>query len=329
MLRSHIDHATSLLEEATACDGTSYALPASDRESLYAEARQIRDTLFGPHLYLRASLEFSNHCAFTCGFCGMSRTNLLLERYRISRTQAVDVVQSAADAGVQQLHLVSGEGFPDDVDTALALISLATDRGMGVTLVMGTRKYDDYRRMFDAGADRYIIKFETSDPNLFRRVKGGMDLSRRIAQLFLLREIGFKIGTGIIVGLPGYSLDILRNDIRLIDAIAPDMASASVFTPNSDSAFAAASPGDSLLALDIVATMRVMFRERVKYISSSTSLPNHAALRAGANVASVHVTPEGLADNFSMYRASDRIISNLESMQRSAADHGLTIASYE
>lgn len=294
-------------------------------------AQKYRNDLIGNKLFIRGSLEYSNICSNTCAFCGMSARNNKLKRYTLTFEEAKKSIDKIKKYGVKQLHLVAGEYAAFDIGLVYEIIFYAKEIGLEVTLVLGEIDENRAEKLFQAGARRYICKFETSNSELYFKYKSGKKLVDRIANLFLLRDIGYKIGTGVIVGLPGTSLEDLFNDLSVLININPDMASLSIFKSNSASALANMRDGDKNLGLKFLALMRMSLRN-TPIITCSSSFDGESqinALNAGANLMTMHVTPERVAEEFSMYIYGNRIMTQYEHILRCSKLANMEITEYE
>ena len=300
------------------------------KEELYRKARETRDKHFSNKLFVRASMEFSNVCLNECKYCGMTKKNKNLERYTIPNEIIKENILQIKELGIKQLHLVSGENNELDVDKLCDVIKFATDNSINTTLVLGKKNREDYEKFYKAGARRYIIKFETSNPKLFKEYKNSL-LTERIEQLYVLREIGFKIGTGIIYDLPNSTIEDAMNDLSLLNTIKPDMASASAFSPNAESELAGYKHGDVEQTLLFIAYLRIILGKYTPTISCSSSLGTegqYKALMAGANVISYHITPKEFIDDFSIYKSSNRIKTKMEAIRDVAKRCNMEISEY-
>nr|WP_283242877.1 radical SAM protein [Fumia xinanensis] len=302
----------------------------ADSEELHRQARIRRRQLVGDRVFVRGSLEYSNVCTNNCSFCGMAKSNQNLQRYRLSFDEMTKSINLLKDMRVSQLHLVGGEDKDINIDTIGKIVSYATDRNIAVTLVLGELKPDDYIYLYKAGARRYILKFETSNAETYSNLKGRKNLIERLAHLFYLREIGYKIGTGIIAGLPTTSLRDLARDLLLLQRLAPDMASVSVFSPNGESALKDEPPGSKDMALNFLSLMRLSLEYTPIITCSSSFGPNGQieALQAGANLMSVHITPYPFSDKFSMYTSVNRTLTQYNYIQLCSEKVGLKVAEY-
>lgn len=302
------------------------------QEELFRNAREIREKNWGNKLFIRASLEFGNRCSYACNFCGMSVLNRKLKRYQMSIEEMKYMVDHIAKIGIGQLHLVAGEYRRESIVDLCEVIKYAKECDLDITVVIGRRSKEDYYQLFEAGARRYIMKFETSNEDLYYKSKGHTKLVDRIAHLLILRDIGFKIGTGTIIGLPGSSMKDWINDLSLLQKISPDMASASVFSPNEDSIYSSEPPGNPETTLNFISLLRTHLSDPSPMIPCSSSLGSdgqYRGLMAGANVISYHSTPEEYIDGFSSYKAKERIKVKMDYIHCLADKANLQVARYE
>ncbi len=301
------------------------------QEELFQAARNIRNDNWGNKLFIRASLEFSNFCVNKCSYCGMSSNNKKLSRYKVSVDEAKKIIDHITEIGIGQLHIVSGECSNENISDICDIVKYASDNNIQTTTVLGQLSNEDYIKLFDAGARRYILKFETSNQNLYYQYKNDY-LYKRIAHLLLLRSIGFKIGTGVIVDLPKSTDTDLANDLNLLELIKPDMASASTFAPNGESELSMFPAGDTDTTLNFISLLRCSLKNSTQMITCSSSLGEegqYKALMAGANVISYHVTPENYIDNFVLYRAKERAKTKMGLIQKLVQQAEMEICRYE
>lgn len=300
-----------------------------DQENLAREARKLRDSTVGNELIVRASLEFSNKCRQGCGFCAMKVSNKVLERYALAPDEMTGIIADVDKLGIKNLHLASGEDWTYKAEDLAKPITAAADKGMDITLVTSHRKLADYETYLNAGAHRYILKVETTNPVLFADARMGTQLETRLAHLLHLRSLGFKIGTGIICGLPNQTVDDLAGDILFLKALGPDMASVSRFQPNPDSRYANHSEGNPDITVNFLSLMRAEIPTPDLRIPASTTLGprQESALEHGANVVSLHVTPENVSDQYSADRIGERELTrDIEKIRRLAAHTNMVLS---
>lgn len=299
--------------------------------NLRDEAVNVRRKVVGDKLFIRGSLEYSNICSNSCAFCGMAETNKSLARYELSFDEVKSAIEVAKSYGITQLHIVSGENKDINIEKMCMIVEYAVSEGLAVTLVLGELEKEMYESLYRAGARRYILKFESSNANVYNASKGGKSLYERIGNLLLLRDIGYKVGTGIISGLPGTTDRDLARDLMVLKRISPDMASVSVFSPNESSLFCAEKSGNVAKTLNFVALMRSVLSTTEIITCSSSFAPNFRfdALNAGANLLSLHITPKAVAKDFSMYTDKNRVMTQYDYIYECAKKGNLQIAEYK
>jgi biotin synthase len=334
LLKQFLEEAVTILEESARSTDLAHSYErrlrarGEEQAALAEEARRVRDALGESRLIVRGSLEFSNHCSQACSFCGMTRHNRELPRYRMTFDQIATVIDGLAELGVTDLHLASGEDHQFLTQTMVAVIKKAVDVGLEVTLVVGHRPVADYEVWRDAGASRYILKVETTNPSLFDAARVGTHLQTRVGHLLLLRKLGYRVGTGVICGLPLQTPADLARDLVFLKRLDPDMASVSRFLPNPGSRYHGESEGDPDLTLNLISLARIEIQRSNLRIPAGTTLGRRQsdAVLHGANVASIHVTPPEYAELYSADRIHERNLTQLETLRMIAAETGLPLA---
>ncbi len=298
-----------------------------DQEALAKEARNKRDGSGEGSLVIRASLEFSNVCKQKCAFCGITVLNKELSRYRMTEHEIYSVIDSVSSQGIQELHLASGEDWGFKAKALSNVITYAIDRKMSVTLVTSQRNIEDYKIWKDAGAVRYILKVETTNQTLFTDARTGTSLLTRVAHLLFLRDMGFKIGSGIICGLPNQNPDDIVNDILFFKTLQPDMASVSRFLPNYQSRYANYPEGSYDLTLNFLSLLRIELSSKGLRIPAGTTLGRRQvdAINHGANVISLHVTPEDYADLYTADMIKERTQTRMKKIYELAEEVGMPV----
>lgn len=304
----------------------------SEQSELFDAAGAVRDKHFGKRVIVRAVVEFSNYCTCNCLYCGMRCDNKSLERYRLFSEDIRQKATEAKELGIGSLFLQSGEDpeYPFD-DLCEAIRWVASENGQTVILCIGLRKRQEYERLLAAGATKFVLKNETSNPVLFRKMKPGATLQNRLRHLRRLRDVGFKIGTGCIVGLPGQSVDDLAHDVMLVQKLRADMASASPFVPNDGSPLSSEIPGDLNLTLNVMAATRMVAPNiHMPSVSALNTLnPDGQVLgfEAGASVITINMTPGAYRDKYLLYK-SGRALVTWDSAMRVIERAGLQMADH-
>ncbi len=290
--------------------------PAS-RAALREEADRVRAATVGDAVHLRGLIEISSTCARDCYYCGLRANNRALSRYRLTLDETVAAAQRAAACGYGTVVMQGGE----DPGLTRALVSEAIravrrETGLAVTLSLGERDRDDLIEWRAQGADRYLLRFETGNRELYDRYHpplGGKP-SDRIAQLALLRDLGYEVGSGVMVGLPGQTFDDLAADIQLFAALDLDMVGIGPFIPHPDTPLgqrpvptdAEQVPHTAAMALAAIALTRLLLPDA--NIPSTTALATldpeagyAAGLQWGANVVMPNVTPAQYRAQYLVY----------------------------
>ncbi|WP_031513723.1 [FeFe] hydrogenase H-cluster radical SAM maturase HydE [Desulfofalx alkaliphila] len=272
------------------------AAPGDEQQLLFQRADQVRQRYHGNGVHLRGIIEFSSYCKNDCYYCGLRRSNKDIHRYRMTVEQVLDAARQALEMGFRTIVLQSGEDPWYNVGTIAKMIYGIKKMGdVAVTLSIGERSRAEYYLLRFAGADRYLIKHETSDRNLFNKLRPGTDFDRRIQCLEWLNEAGFQVGSGNIIGLPGQTIESLADDILLLKQLDVEMAGIGPFIPHDQTPLAGAPHGDLQLTLKALAVTRLMLPQT--HLPATTAAGTlhprgrHMALNAGANVIMPNVTP--------------------------------------
>ena len=289
---------------------------------LLALADQVRAKHLGQDVHLRGIIEFSNHCARRCVYCGLCRDNRELKRYRMHPHEILDTASRAVEMGFRTIILQSGEDFYYTSDMIAYLVAAIKKMGAAVTLSLGDRPQADYARWKAAGADRYLLKFETSDALLYRQLHPGSTLPRRLKNLEYLRDLGYQLGSGNMVGLPGQTITSLADDILLMREMGLDMAGIGPFLPHPATPLGKARPGTMKMTLKVLAVTRLLLPQT--HLPATTALGSiqkdgrRAGLLAGANVLMLNLTPEKYRALYDIYPAKAEVTSQPERLKTEA-----------
>jgi len=283
-------------------------IDASEEEStaLFELADQVRRQFLGDEVHLRGIIEFSNYCANNCLYCGLRRSNRQLARYRMTMSEILDSARKAAGLGCKTIVLQSGEdGYYTANFLADTVRLLKKETDVAVTLSIGDRPREDYEKMREAGADRYLLKHETCDEKLFAVLRPGTSLAERIERLKWLGEIGFQVGSGNMVGLPGQTVETLAGDIILMRETGVEMAGIGPFIPNEQTPLGDRPAGTLALTLKTLAAARLALPcvHMPATTATGTIHPygRDKALRCGANVIMPNMTPPAYRVSYQIY----------------------------
>ncbi len=273
---------------------------------LFTAADRARRRGVGDTVHLRAIIEFSNYCRKNCLYCGLRRDNKSLARYRLTVEEIMDAAARAAGLGYRTVVLQSGEDPSFSVKDVTQLVEKIKARhDLAVTLSLGERNRQTYRTWREAGADRYLLKQETGDPELFGYLKPDSSLQKRLQCLYWLKELGYQTGSGNMVGLPGQTTAILAQDIILMRELEVEMAGIGPFLPHQDTLLRDAAPGKLETVLVTLAVTRLCLPRA--HLPATTSLGtlspdgHRLALGCGANVIMPNLTPAEVRGKYLIY----------------------------
>jgi biotin synthase len=274
-------------------------------EELFKAADEIRQQYLGDYVHLRGLIEFTNICKRNCMYCGLRRDNNNIERYRLTEEEILDFAKKAVSYGYKTLVLQGGE---DDYFTKERMTSIVKEikkLGVALTLSLGEKTYEEYKAFKEAGADRYLIRIETTDKKLYEDMDPNMSFEERLNCLKNLRDLGYEVGSGILVGLPNQTLESIAGDILFFKEINADMIGIGPFIPNEDTPLKDAQGGDLTLALKVMALTRLLLPDiNIPATTAMESLtPNGRiiALQSGANVVMPNVTEGDYRKLYALY----------------------------
>jgi biotin synthase len=287
-------------------DEIIYLLSSDDKAALFGEADRVRRLHVGDAVHLRGLIEFSNACGRDCLYCGLRRSNSAVERYRMTPDEIFETAKVAGSLGYKSLVLQSGENCQYPVKDMCALLRrIKAEIGIAITLSMGEKTREEYAALKQAGADRYLLRFETSSEKLFAELKPDSSFQERFQCLTWLRELGFQVGSGIMVGLPGQTLEMVADDILLMEKLDLDMIGIGPFIANPQTPLKDAPSGTLDLTLKAVAILRIITKNA--HIPATTAMGSietggrEKALRCGANVLMPNVTPVKYREHYQLY----------------------------
>ncbi len=276
-----------------------------EETALQAAAEQVRRENVGEEVHLRGLIEFSSYCRNDCLYCGLRRSNAKARRYRLDPDEIVAVATEGVRLGYRTLVLQSGEDLWYNTKTLAQTVERIKKMDVAVTLSIGERSYQEYKDLFLAGTDRFLLRFETSDQKLYQKLHPGQTLSARLHCLGNLAHIGYQVGSGHIVGLPGQSLSILASDLLLLKELQPDMVGIGPFVPDPDTPLAHVPSGDVNLTLRTLAICRLLLPWA--HLPATTALGTldpagyARGLQYGANVVMPNITPIKYRLNYRIY----------------------------
>lgn len=277
-------------------------------EQLFAAADRIRRKRYGDAVYIRGLIEFTNHCRNNCYYCGIRAGNRKLQRYRLDKETILKCCRLGYGLGFRTFVLQGGED-PYYTDEILCDIVSSIHRehpDCAITLSAGERSMDSYRRLYEAGARRYLLRHETADRDLYSRLHPEeMSFDNRMRCLRDLKEIGYQVGAGLMVGAPGQTREHLIEDIRFMRELKPDMIGIGPYLRHKDTPFRDQPDGSMQDTLRLLAVLRLLFPYAL--LPSTTALGTidpdgrQLGLKAGANVVMPNLSPAEVREQYSLY----------------------------
>lgn len=293
------------------------------RKTLYGAAGELRDGIYGRRVFMRGLIEFSNYCKNDCLYCGIRRSNQGAHRYRLSPEAILEQCRVGHEMGFRTFVLQSGEDewWTDDRTVVLIRTIRTAFPDSAITLSIGEKSRETYQKYYDAGADRYLLRHETADDCHYNRLHpSDMRLADRMQALTDLREIGFQVGAGFMVGSPFQTTENLVLDLLFLKKFNPHMVGIGPFLPHSETPFAHEPAGTVERTLDMVAITRLLLPEvllpATTALGTLDSEGREYALNAGANVVMPNLSPQENRKDYAIY---DNKISTGEEAAESRA----------
>lgn len=277
-------------------------------ELLRCRADEVRQRHYGRKVFLRGLIEISSICKNDCYYCGIRRSNKDAERYRLDKDKIMLCAENGYELGFRTFVMQGGEdGFFND-DIMCDIISSIKEKysDCAVTLSLGERSYESYRRMREAGADRYLLRHETADNELYRKLHPEtMSLENRKECLYNLKKLGYQVGSGFMVGVPYQTSENIVSDFRFLQELQPQMIGIGPFVPHHATKFADEKGGTLELTLRLLGILRLMFPKVLLPATTAlgTVAPNgrELGLKTGCNVVMPNLSPTDVRKKYELY----------------------------
>lgn len=302
---------------------------------LKEKADEVRQKYYGKKVFLRGLIEVSSYCRNDCLYCGIRRSNKDADRYRLSREDILSCCENGYELGFRTFVMQGGEDgtFTDNFmcDVISEIKSQYPD--CAVTLSLGERSYESYKRMKEAGADRYLLRHEAASEELYSQLHPeGMSLENRKKCLFELRELGYQVGAGFMVGAPFQTTEHIIADLRFLQELQPQMIGIGPFIPHHNTPFADEKGGTLELTLRLLGILRLMFPKVLLPATTAlgTIAPNgrELGLQTGCNVVMPNLSPVKVRKKYDLY--DNKICTGEEAAEcRSCLQRRINSAGYE
>ncbi|MGB4654317.1 MAG: [FeFe] hydrogenase H-cluster radical SAM maturase HydE [Bacteroidales bacterium] len=321
-------------------------LKGEEQKKLIEKANEVKLKSVGNIVYLRGLIEYSNVCAKNCYYCGIRRDNTADSKYVLTHDEVLSCAEYAYNKGFGSLAIQSGEisnpNFVNTVESFLKEIKLKTNDGLGVTLSMGEQSEEVFKRWLDAGAHRYLLRIETSNRELYKKLHPNDNLhnfDNRVNTLKLLQKVGYNTGSGVMIGLPFQTLEDLANDLLFLKEIDVDMVGMGPYVEHAKTPLYKYK-NELLpiherfeLSINMVACLRLLMPNI--NIAATTAMQaivkngREQAIIAGANVIMPNITPLKYRENYLLYKdkpgTKEQIEDSIESLTKSIEGVGHSI----
>lgn len=289
-----------------------------DRTLLFKKSAEIKEKNIGNKVWFRGLIEFSNVCGKDCLYCGIRKGNTNVVRYNLSDDEILDAARFAYENRYGSIALQSGElegdFFAGRVENLLHKIKELSDGKLGITLSVGEQDYDVYKKWYDAGAHRYLLRIEATNEDLYRKIHPGNfkhDFRRRLDCLNALKDIGYQTGTGVMIGLPFQTMDDLAGDLLFMNDFNIDMCGMGPYIEHADTPLIEFS--SSLmplkerfdLTLKMISVIRIMMKDinivAATALQAIDPIGREKAVKIGANIIMPNITPGRYRDSYKLY----------------------------
>lgn len=272
------------------------------------KARFVREKNYGKAVYIRGLIEFTNYCKNDCRYCGIRCSNKNASRYRLSENEILSCCDVGYELGFRTFVLQGGEDpyFTDEKIIPVISAIKKNHPDCAITLSIGERNKDSYKKMYDAGADRYLLRHETADKNHYELLHPkGMSFEHRMQCLQDLRDIGYQVGCGMMVGSPGQKTEYLIKDLRFLQAFKPEMVGIGPFIPHRDTEYKDYAAGTAEMTVRLLSIIRLLLPETLLPATTALGtvdpLGREKGLLAGANVVMPNLSPSDVRGKYLLY----------------------------
>jgi biotin synthase len=289
-----------------------------EKKALFEKANEIKQSIIGNKVFFRGIIEYSNFCQKDCFYCGIRKSNNNVKRYTVSDSEVIDAALFAFKNRYGSIVLQSGEmtspAFVERIENLLKQIKVLTSDQLGVTLSLGEQSEETYQRWKNAGAHRYLLRIESSNKQLYAQMHPNdemHDYDKRLSCLKLLKKVGYQVGTGVMIGVPGQTIDNLVEDLLFMKELDIDMCGMGPYLEHEDTPMYEkremlfSKQQRFELALKMVATLRLFMKDI--NIAATTALQaidpvgREKALKCGANIIMPNITPARYRSDYKLY----------------------------
>lgn len=282
-------------------------LDDESKEYLTNKAHETRMAHYGDKVFLRGLIEFTNYCKNNCIYCGIQAANKNAQRYRLTLEDILQCCSVGYTLGYRTFVLQGGEDPYFTDDRMVEIIHSIKDKypECAITLSIGEKPYESYKKYFDAGADRYLLRHETASKRLYKSLHPNMSFENRIRCLYNLKEIGFQVGAGFMVGLPNQSNEDIVEDLMFLKKLQPHMVGIGPFIPHKDTILSKEKAGSLEATVTLLSIIRLLLPSvllpATTALGSIHPLGREKGIKAGANVVMPNLSPTNVRAKYTLY----------------------------
>lgn len=281
------------------------SLLMSDDKSIFESANFLCQKYKSNFIHLRALIEFTNICKNDCLYCGLRCSNKNVQRYRMSESEILEMVKKSVNLGYRTIVLQGGEDSFFDTDKLCAIAKKIKKHDVALTYSVGEKTYEEYKALKESGVDRYLLRIETTDEELYKKMHPNMSYKNRFDCLESLKKLGFETGTGSLVGLPNQTVESLANDILFFKELNADMVGVGPFIPHPQTPLFNENSDNFDMALKVMAVTRLLLPDiNIPATTAMETIRTNGrvlALNSGANVIMVNITSDEHKSNYEIY----------------------------
>lgn len=279
-----------------------------DKPFLFQMALAKKTEHYSDTVYMRGLIEFTNYCKQNCTYCGIRASNALSDRYRLSKDAILNCCEEGYRLGYRTFVLQGGEDpyFTDEVLIDLIKAIKTSYPECALTLSVGERSYESYKKLKETGVDRYLLRHETASKELYEKCHPGMSFENRQNCLWDLKKLGYQVGAGFMIGLPGQTHQDLVKDLRFVKTLEPEMVGIGPYIPHDDTPLKGSVGGTVEQTLILIALTRLLLPKAL--LPSTTAmgtldpLGREKALQAGGNVVMPNLSPIDVREKYALYK---------------------------
>ena len=305
-------------------------LLALDTQTLFERARALRERVYNRAVFLRGLVEISSYCGNDCYYCGLRKSNATAERFRLTHDEIMTCCESGYAAGLRTFVLQGGEDAHFDDARMLSIVREIHARwpDCAITLSLGERSRESYQALHEAGAERYLLRHETANAVHYAQLHPPeLRFARRMQCLQELREIGYQVGCGFLVGSPGQTQEHLREELAFLRDFRPEMVGIGPFLPHKDTPFAQEPAGSLELVLRLLAMIRILLPgvnlPATTALGTLSTAGRTVGLQAGANVLMPNLSPGRTRAQYRLY--DGKRFESLDELRKSVAQAGYEV----